>query len=45
MHHGYGNLEKAIKLMNIKDKNDFYDYVKKVLNLIPTLCIYLNQRY
>ena len=35
MHHGYGNLEKAIKLMNIKDKNDFYDYVKKSTKFNP----------
>ena len=28
MHHGYGNLEKAINLLNSNDKYDFYEYVK-----------------
>ena len=27
MHHGYGNLKKAIDLMNIEDKNDFLNFV------------------
>ncbi len=28
MHHGYGNLEKAIKLLDKDDRDDFYEYVK-----------------
>ena len=35
MHHGYGNLEKAIHCMNDKDKNDFYNYVKKSTKFNP----------
>ncbi len=27
LHHGNGNLESAINLLNTDDKNDFYDYV------------------
>jgi len=27
MHHGYKNLEKAINVLNSKDKNDFSNYV------------------
>ena len=29
MHHGYKNLDKAIRLLNYKDKNDFNEYVHK----------------
>ena len=28
MHHGYGNLDKAILLLEQEDRNDFNDYVK-----------------
>ena len=28
MHHGYGNIEKAIRHMNKNDKNDFLDYIQ-----------------
>jgi hypothetical protein len=28
MHHGYGNLEKAIKLLDENDRDDFYEYVR-----------------
>ena len=27
MHHGYGNLDKAIEVMNINDREDFREYV------------------
>ena len=27
MHHGYGNLDQAIDLLDVDDKNDFNDYV------------------
>ena len=27
MHHGYGNMEKAINLINEEDRNDFYNYL------------------
>ena len=29
MHHGYGNLEKAIMVLDNKDKKEFSDYVNK----------------
>ena len=29
MHHGHGNLEKAIKLLDPNDRDDFYEYVSK----------------
>ncbi len=35
MHHGHGNLEKAIKLLNQKDRDDFHDYVKKNTKFNP----------
>ena len=28
MHHGFRNLERAINLLNQKDRSDFYEYVK-----------------
>ena len=28
MHHRYGNLEKAIKLLDENDRDDFYEYVR-----------------
>lgn len=28
MHHGYGNLDKAIELLDLNDRNDFSEYVK-----------------
>ena len=37
MHHGYGNLEKAIHCMGDKDKNDFYNYVRKKNNFNPNI--------
>ena len=35
MHHGYGNLEKAIELLDSKNKYDFYEYVKKNTKFNP----------
>ncbi len=29
MHHGYGNMEKAINLINEEDRDDFFDYLNK----------------
>ena len=29
MHHGYGNMEKAIEQLNENDKYEFYDYLNK----------------
>lgn len=34
MHHGYGNLEKAVKLLS-DDKNDFHDFIEKKSNFNP----------
>jgi hypothetical protein len=28
MHHGYGNLDKAIKVLEVEDRGDFRDYVR-----------------
>ena len=40
MHHGHGNLEKAISVLNEKYRNDFYNYVKSSSNLHPNImCI------
>ncbi len=40
MHHGHGNLEKAISVLNEKYRNDFYNYVKSSSNLNPNImCI------
>jgi len=40
MHHGHGNLEKAISVLNEKYRNDFYNYVKNSSNLHPNImCI------
>ena len=35
MHHGYGNLEKAIKLLDDADRLDFSDYVKNNIKFNP----------
>ena len=35
MMHGEGNLEKAINLLNIKDRNDFRDYVNSEVSFSP----------
>ena len=35
MHHGYGNLEKAINLLQKEDVKDFSDYVKKNTKFNP----------
>ena len=35
MHHGYGNLKNAIKLMDNCDRNDFLDYVNKNTKFNP----------
>ena len=29
MHHGYGNIEKAINYLDQKDKNDFFQYLNQ----------------
>ena len=29
MHHGYGNMQKAIELMHERDRNEFYEYLNK----------------
>ena len=35
MHHGYGNLDKAIQVMNLEDRNEFSDYVKTSTSYNP----------
>ena len=35
MHHGYGNLDKAIMVLDNKDKKDFSDYVNKYNSYHP----------
>jgi len=35
MHHGYGNLDKAIDVMNIKDREDFRNYVNVNTSFSP----------
>tara|TARA_B110000858_G_scaffold41784_1_gene47707 strand:- start:714 stop:1520 length:807 start_codon:yes stop_codon:yes gene_type:complete len=35
MHHGYGNLNKAINLLNKEDRNDFFDYCNKSISYNP----------
>ncbi len=35
MHHGYGNLSKAIKLLDDEDRNDFLDYVNSNYEFNP----------
>ena len=35
MHHGYGNLDKAIDLMNINDREDFREYVNTQNSFSP----------
>ena len=40
MHHGHGNLKKAISVMNNKYKHEFYDYVSNTSILHPNImCI------
>ena len=35
MHHGYGNMEKAINLINEEDRNDFYNYLNSSTSYNP----------
>ena len=35
MHHGYGNLDKAIDVMNLKDREDFRKFVNKNVSFNP----------
>ena len=35
MHHGYGNLDKAIMLLENEDRDDFEDYVKTNIKFNP----------
>ena len=35
MHHGYGNLNKAINLLNKEDRKDFFDYCNKSISYNP----------
>ena len=35
MHHGYGNMEKAINLINEEDRNDFYKYLNSSTSYNP----------
>ena len=35
MHHGYGNIEKAINLINEEDRNDFYNYLNSSTSYNP----------
>ena len=37
MYHGYGNLDKAIALLDNKDKYDFNEYVKSNYKFNPEL--------
>jgi hypothetical protein len=37
MHHGYGNMEKAIKLINVEDRVDFLDYLKNSTSFNPNI--------
>ena len=39
MHHGYGNLEKAIEVMHSKDKKDFFDYVNNKTYFNPHIMV------
>ena len=41
--HGEGNLDKAIKLLDEKDRKDFYDFVNTEVSLIRTICLFVNQ--
>ena len=35
MHHGHGNLDKAIQVMNLEDRKEFSDFVKKSTSYNP----------
>jgi hypothetical protein len=35
MHHGYGNLDKAIEVMNLEDRKEFSDFVKTSTSYNP----------
>ena len=35
MHHGYGNLDKAINLIDEKDKKEFFEYVNNSVSYNP----------
>ena len=40
MHHGYKNLEKATRLLDDNDKNDFFSYINKNTSYNPhIMCI------
>ena len=35
MHHGYGNLNKAIEFLNIEDRSEFFDFVNNSTSFNP----------
>ena len=35
MHHGYGNIEKAIDLLKDDDRQEFFDYLNKSISYNP----------
>ena len=39
MHHGYGNIEKAIKHLDEKDQNEFFNFSINQLITIHILCL------
>ena len=45
MHHGYGNLNKAIKLLEHEDRSDFLDYVDLIIHLIHISCLLQKKNY
>ena len=44
MMHGHGNLDKAINLLNLKERNDFKVYLEQSVSLILTTCLFVNQK-
>ena len=40
MMHGDGNLDKAIKLLDAKDRSDFNDFVDTEVSFNLTICLY-----
>ena len=34
MHHGYGNIDKAINVLNHNDRNDFREFISENFSLI-----------
>ncbi len=44
MHHGYGNLKKAINLLDSNDRNDFLNYVKENTKFNPHIMFISKKR-